>query len=388
MSARLLALDEALARLAASRDPHAPFLAAMLRDGTAAYVANAPAVLHLFEAGDALVPVTTPLAMPPGAASHPDLSYVVSPHAHFARYSAEELHKFDNRPAEALLRGLVAGVGAGLRAGGVERVAFVNNYLLSTNLWPPLTPRDVHALRDAVVAAFPGLAVAFRSVDAHGQPGLVGALRAAGFRFVPARQVWYQDVGAAAGLKRVRKDLRRLAGHRWRAVDVTVADAPRAAELYGMLYLDKYSRLNPQLTVRLFERAIAERWFTFRGFARDGDPANGLDAVLGYVVRTTGAAGERTMTQSVFGFDTGLPLRLGLYSLLSAQVFTEARERGLAVHRSAGAGAFKAARGAVAVPEFLAVDARHLPAPRRAPWALLESVGTRVGLPLLRRYGL
>ncbi|HEX9950231.1 MAG TPA: hypothetical protein VGB53_00550, partial [Rubricoccaceae bacterium] len=135
MSARLLALGEALARLGASDDPHAPFLAAMLRDGTAAYVANAPAALHLFEAGGALIPVTTPVA-----ASHPDLSYVVSPHAHFARYSAEELHKLNNRPSEALLRGLIAGVGAGLRAGGVERVALVNNYLLSTNLWPPLAP--------------------------------------------------------------------------------------------------------------------------------------------------------------------------------------------------------------------------------------------------------
>ncbi|HEX8298019.1 MAG TPA: hypothetical protein VF594_02570 [Rubricoccaceae bacterium] len=383
MSARRLAPNDALARLAASADPHAPYLAAMLRDGTVAYVENAPATLHLFEAGSALIPVTTPLAAP-----HPDLSYVVSPHAHFARYSAEELHKLGNPPAEALLRGLVAGVGAGLRAGGIERVAFVNNYLLSTNLWPPLVPRDVHRLRDAVVEAFPDHAVAFRSVDAHGQPGLVGALRAAGFRFVPARQVWYQDVHAAAGLKRVRKDLRRLAGHRWRPVPVTPSEAPRVAELYGMLYLDKYSRLNPQLTVRLFERAIAERWFTFRGFARDGDPANGLDAVLGYVVRTTGAGGERTMTQSVFGFDTRLPLQLGLYSLLSTQVFLEAREHGLAVHRSAGAGAFKAARGAVAVPEFLAVYDRHLQPRRRAAWALLESVGTRVGLPLLLRYGL
>lgn len=289
-----------------------------------------------------------------------------------------------NRPAEALLRRTIGVTGVGLRAGGVDRIALVNNYLLSTNLWPPLAPGAVGDARDALVAAFPDLAVAFRSVDAHGQPGLVADLRAAGFRLVPARQVWYQDVLVAAQLPRVRKDLRRLTRHEWRLANVTVADGPRVAELYGMLYLGKYSRLNPQLTVRFFECAIAGGWLTFRGFARDGR----LDAVLGYVVRTTGASGERTMTQPVFGFDTGLPLRTGLYGLMSAQVFVEARERGLAVHRSAGAGAFKAARGAVAVPEFLAVYSRHLPARRRAPWALLEAVGTRVGLPLLRRYGL
>jgi hypothetical protein len=385
VSARLLGRGEALAALAASSDPHAGYLAALLGDGTEAYVANAPAAVHVVDAGGALLPVTVPHDGPLPA----DPSYVVSPHAHFVRYSAEELHKLQNRPAEALLHGLVGAVGVGLRAGDVDRVALVNNYLLSTNLWPPLVPGAVDAVRDALVAAFPGHAVAFRSVDAHGQPHLVADLRAAGFRLVPARQVWYQDVEAAAALPRVRKDLRRLGRHEWRLDDVTPADAPRVADLYGMLYLDKYSRLNPQLTVRFFEHAIAQGWLTFRGFARPGrsGPAR-LDAVLGYVVRETGTGGGRTMTQTVFGFDTGLPLRLGLYSLLSAQVFVEARERGLAVHRSAGAGAFKAARGAAAVPEFLAVYDRHLPLRRRAPWALLEAVGTRVGLPLLRRYGL
>ena len=376
MIARLLSRAGALVRLEASLDMHAGFLAAMLRHGTEAYVANAPADLRVIDAGGVLLPVTLPRA------GTRDPSYVVSPHAHFARYSAEELHKLGNRPAESLLRCLIGVAGWGLRAGGVDRVALVNNFLLSTNLWPTLDVGTVGAIRDVLVDAFPDHAVAFRSVDAHGQPGLVAALRGAGFRFVPARQVYYQDAEAAAPLRRVRKDLRRHAGHAWRLTDVIPADAPRVADLYRKLYLDKYSRLNPQLTVRFFERAIADGWLTFRGFARDGR----LDAVLGYVVRDTG--GRRTMTQTVFGFDTSLPLRLGLYSLLSTQVLIEALEHGLAIHRSAGAGAFKAARGAVAVPEFLVVDARHLPAWRRAPWAFLEAVGTHVGLPLLRRYGL
>ncbi len=384
MSVRRLTQDEALTRLATSPDMHAPFLAATLRAGSTPYVANAPATLHLFAAGDALVPVTTPVT---GERSAPgERSYVVSPTVHFVDYSAAELHKLGNPPAEAALRALIAGVGAGLRAGGIERVAFVNNYLLSTNLWPHLAPRDVHDLVAAVAAAFPDHAVAFRSVDAHGQPGLVGALRAAGARFVPARQVWYQTAADVVRKRLARKDLARLARHRWQPVDVTVADAARVADLYGQLYLDKYSHLNPQLTVRFFERAIAEGWLVFRGFARDGDSANGLDAVLGYVVRQTGA--ERTMTQPVFGYDTALPQAVGLYRLLSAQVFAEARAHGLAMHLSAGAGAFKAARGAVPTPEFLAVSDRHLPPRRRVPWALLEAVGTRVGLPLLRRYSL
>ena len=376
MSAQLLDRAEALGRLGASPDMHAGFVAALLQDGTEAYVANAPAHLHVLDAGGTLLPVTLPRA------DARDPSYVVSPHAHFARYSAEELHKLNNRPAEALLHGLIGAAGRGLRAGTVDRVALVNNYLISTNLWPPLGVGAVGDVRDALVAAFPDHAVVFRSVDPHGQPALVAGLRGAGFRLVPARQVYYQDAGAAASLSRVRKDLRRHAGHAWRLAPVTTADAPRVAELYGKLYLGKYSRLNPQLTVRFFERAIAECWLVFRGFARNGR----LDAVLGYVVRDTG--GRRTMTQTVFGFETDLPLRLGLYSLLSTQVLIEALEHGLLVHRSAGAGAFKAARGAVAVPEFLAVDARHLPARRRAPWALLEAVGTHVGMPLLRRYGL
>ena len=382
MSAHLLTPAEATARLAASPDMHAGFLASMLAEGTPPFVANAPTALHVFAVGDALVPVTTPAAAPG------ERSYVVSPTVHYVDYSAAELHKIGNRPAEALLRALIAGVGAGLRAGGVERVAFVNNYLLSTNLWPALAPRAVHDLVAAVAAAFPDCAVALRSVDAHGQPGLVGALRAAGARLVPARQVWYETAEQVAKKRLARKDIARLGRHRWRPADVVPDDAPRLAELYAMLYLDKYSRLNPQLTARFFERAIAGGWLVFRAFARDGDRANGLDAVMAYVIRTTGAGGERTMTQPVFGYDTSLPRETGLYRLLSAQVFAEAREHGLAMHLSAGAGGFKEARGAAPTPEFLAVYDRHLPAARRAPWALLESVGTHVGLPLLRAYGL
>lgn len=382
MSVHLLTPAEATARLAASDDMHAPFLAAMLRDGSTAYVANAPAALHVVAVGDALVPVTTSSPAPG------ERSYVVSPTVHYVDYSMAELHKIGSRPAEALLRGVIGGMGVALRAGVVERVAFVNNYLLSTNLWPALAPRDVHDLVAAVAAAFPDCAVALRSVDAHGQPGLVGALRAAGARLVPARQVWVETAADIARKRLARKDIARLGRSAWRLVNVVEADAPRLAALYAMLYLDKYSRLNPQLTVRFFERAISGGWLVFRAFARDGDRANGLDAVLGYVVRTTGAGGERTMTQPVFGYDTALPREAGLYRLLSAQVFAEAQAHGLAMHLSAGAGGFKQARGATPTPEFLAVYDRHLPAARRVPWALLESLGTRIGLPLLRKYGL
>ena len=388
MLARLLSTADALACLAASGDPLAPFVAAMVHEGTEAFAANVRARVRVVAVGDdgAWLAATVPRGeddqvrdqrrRPPPD----DEAYVSSPLTHFVRYAREERHKLPP-VVRAPLGAALTGLGALLSVAGIERTAMLHSALVSTNLWPRLDARSVPAAARALADAYPGCAVAIRSLDALSGGAVLDALRESGARLVPARMVYHQHPADASPTRNERRDDRLAAGSPWREVPVGVDDAARVAALYRMLYLDRHSRFNPAFTPRFFAAAIAGRWLRVVGFAHRDTPER-LDAVLGFYVR------DGRLTCPLFGVDTAIPREVGLYRILSARKLQIARAEGLAVHASAGAGAFKASRGGAATPEFMAVVDAHLPLARRLPWAAIAWAGRAIGLPLLLRYAL
>ncbi len=390
MAVRLLSDADAGALLGASGDPLAPFVAAMIREGTAPFAANVRARVRVVDVGGgawlaATVPVGEAGEDSAGTGrSRPappaDEAYVASPLTHFARYPRDELGKLPpalRRPLGALLTGL----GGLLRLGGIERTVMLHSALVSTNLWPRLDPEAVPVAARLLADAYPGCAVAVRSLDAVSGDPVLGAVVRADARMVPSRLVYHQRPAGAPLARNERRDARLLARSPWHEVPVSPSDAPRVADLYRLLYLDRYSRFNPAFTARFFADAIAGRWLRVHAFAHEATPGR-LDAVLGCYVR------DGRLTCPLFGYDTALPREAGLYRLLSARKLQIARDAGLAVHASAGAGGFKASRGGIATPEFLAVFDAHLPPARRLPWAAIATAGRAIALPLLRRYAL
>lgn len=363
------------------------WLTPMLRDGTEAFVANAAVDLRVLVVGEGAEAVALPVTV-----SRPDrdLAYPASPVQHYLAYAAEEAPKL-SRAAGLAARLTLTPAAAALRRTAFDRCVFVNNWLLSTNLWPAVTEAHAAAAVEALRRAFPGRAVVFKTVDAASAPALHAACHALGARLVPSRQTWTLDPHDPAldRLKNVRRDARRLAEtpYRLRSGDsLSEAEIARAGELYRALYLDKYVRLNPDLTDRFLAHTAREGLLTVRAFERDASsarPAGGrIDAVLGYFVR------DGVMTQPVFGYDTALPPALGLYRLLAAQVLVEARAQGPAVrvlNRSAGAGRFKSLRGATPGTEVHAVFDAHLPARQRAVWEALRRLCDGAVFPAMRR---
>ena len=67
------------------------------------------------------------------------------------------------------------------------------------------------------------------------------------------------------------------------------------------------------------------------------------------------------MTTPLIGYDRSLPAETGLYRLISYHLTEEAAARGLILHQSSGAAAFKRHRGSVAGMEYSFVYDRHLP---------------------------
>ena len=156
------------------------------------------------------------------------------------------------------------------------------------------------------------------------------------------------------------------------------ATLERIAELYGMLYLGKYSRLNPDYSPEFIALAQRSGLLRFLLLERDGR----IDGVIGYTVA------HGLLAAPVVGYDTTLPQEAGLYRMLSYLIARTAHDESADLHASSGVADFKRHRGAEPELEYFAVYARHLGIGPRAAWAALDLLVSRVAAPAVLRAGL
>jgi hypothetical protein len=309
---------------------------------------------------------------------HPENTFTCSPYSHYISYGGyEEVHRLKNPPVEALIKLALHPLAGYLRRSGFDRVAYINNWLLSTNLYPVLTPDQIHALAEALPGWFPNCAIVFRSVDSFRNPLLYNTLLEERYEMVLSRQVWYQEPQVSFRKKDAKGDLRALRRTPYEIVAGSLlsdSDLLRGLELYKFLYLEKYSYYNPQFTESFMRLCRDESLLYMQALRLEGQ----INALLGFFVR------NGVMTTPFFGYDTRLPQSDGLYRILSAILLQEGRQRGLLVHASAGVGKFKKTRGGQSMIEYNAVFTGHLPAWRRFPWALVKQIAN-AAIPAFRK---
>lgn len=352
------------------------YLEPLMVRGAASFMPNADTTVLLARVDDLALPLTV------NDAEYGN-SYVCAPYTHYVRYAKQELSLLNRPLLEKSLSVLLNGLGSLMKRSHLNRVVHINNWLLSTNLFPRMSGAQAVAVVQAVKERYPEHALVMRSLSPalHGE--IIGALQAAGSKLVPSRQIYLYragdpDFGNAKSRWLLKRDAELLAKTGYAFVsgeDITEADIPRIAELYKLLYLDKYSYDNPQFTEAFIALAKRTGTLTLHGLRKDGR----LDAVMGYFCR------NGVMTTPLFGYDTGLPQSLGLYRMLSACLLRQAREYGVLLHESAGAAEFKRNRGAVADFEYSAVFDRHLPLGRRWCWTFLERLLNGIGVPLMKK---
>ena len=355
----------------------AALVGAFREAGSRAMIANLDTRVEVLRAGGHVFPVTFNDA---GSGT----CYICCPSTAYIDYAMDEARNFAARPAlAALVRGSVRACAPLVRAAGLDHQVQVNNWLYSTNPLPALDGDAAREMRDALVARHPDRAVVLRSLNAIADAPSIAALRSAGFRMLPMRRIWILDhAGRTTDTSRSdrarlrRTPLCRVDTHEFGRVE---GDYERARELYDLLYLDKYTPLNPHYTARYVREMHRRGVFEMAGL-RDGDDR--------LVAVTALFRNGNTLTQPVVGYDTALPASLGLYRLAMLMAQDHAREHGLFFNMSAGAGGFKRRRGAVPAIEFMAVHVAHLPAIRRAATAAMETVLHRVGVPLLEGFDL
>ncbi len=313
-----------------------------------------------------------------------DNSWVCSPFNATITYPLDELREIQSRSLRAALAGLIHVMAPLLKAAQINKVVCVNNWLLSTNLYPPWSGDGLEAITTELQQRCPEHAVLFRSLNPISNGELIQRLTQAGYLLAPSRQIYIcSDLHAAARKQNSEID-RELLDRRtqYRVIrheDLTDADDDRIRELYDQLYLQKYSVHNPQFTnhlIRLWRTTGLLKMIGLR------NPEGVLDGIVGCF------GIHRTVTTPLIGYDLSRPQKLGLYRLLTALVFQEARESNCVLNLSAGAARFKRHRGGEPCLEFSAVFVRHLPFARRAIWKALSGLLKNVGARVLERYEL
>ncbi|WP_254509241.1 GNAT family N-acetyltransferase [Anatilimnocola floriformis] len=313
-----------------------------------------------------------------------DNSYVCSPYGGCVLYPQSEVKKVDNFFVRGLVRGLTFSLAPLLRATQINRIVCVNNWLLSTNLYPPFDCGHVSDLTQMLSERFPSHAITWRSLNDVTNPDLLQRLVAEGYLLVPSRQVYFFDGEDGAFLRKSnnvwdREQLRNSGLQIVTHDELQASDAPRIEQLYRWLYVDKYSPQNPQFTAELINEFRARQLLTMWGLR---DSSGELVGVAGAFER------NGVMTVPLVGYDTSLPQNLGLYRSLMSIVLHEAVRRKVKLNLSSGAAHFKRLRGGEPCIEYTAVYCRHLSFASRLAWRSLAALMQKVGVPILRKYQL
>jgi len=345
--------------------------------GVPPYVANIDSTMALLRVGTVVFPVTI-------NDREYENSYVCSPYTATITYPLEELAKLDSRLLRASLKAIICTMAPLLRAAQINKVVCVNNWLLSTNLYPDWNGDGLDSLTKMLCRHSPDRAIMFRSLNRATNERLCPCFADAGYHLVPSRLVYVFD-GIKADFMRkqdTRRDQNLLRNTSYSVVGqetLTDEDDEAIVRLYDMLYLKKYSRHNPQFTARWVRLCRRERLLDLYGLRNEDGR---LDGIVGCFSR------NGVLSSPLVGYDTSLSIDLGLYRLLSALVLREAARRKMTLNMSSGVGEFKRLRGGVPHVEYSAVFYDHLPPHRRAVWGTLAMLLEQIGVRVLKKYEL
>lgn len=347
-----------------------------LQQGTNHYIANVHVELYVLIDDDLVLPV----AIPKEKAGN---CYVCSPYEHYVTYTLYELSVLGFKPLEWLLGLLIKVLALILRWGRLSRVVYLNNWFLSTNLYPAISAEQLARISAWLQTQFPDRAIVLRSLNRYTNQNLLDALHSLGYDSVLSRQLYISDPHRGDYKKKrdFKADARLLRESDYEVVDasgIAVEDYERIVELYNALYVEKYTDLNPLFTRELIALAIKDDVLTIKGLRKDGR----IDAVLGYFCR------NGVMTTPLFGYDIKMDPKIGLYRMLSNLLVQESERQQCILNQSSGASKFKMTRGCHPHLEYAAVYAQHTSWRQRFVWKSLGFILRRIAEPLMSKYQL
>lgn len=264
----------------------------------------------------------------------------------------------------------------------INKVVYVNHWLLSTNLYPNLTNEQVLQITKCLKKEYPDHAIVFKNIAPRLLPELFDNLKAQSYRMIVSRQVFILDKEARKGINKrqrakVKKDRKLIEDSDYYfSGSINDNDFERLAEIYQQLYIGKYSIYNPCYTSEFFELLKDNPLFNLQ-ILRTEDAIDGLLLTF---------STDNQSTCPAMGYQLDKMPENALYRMLVAKLTADSEENNLDFHMSAGVGDFKKQRGARAETEYSAIYFEHLPLRRKFVYFVLQKITNNIVIPIFKRY--
>lgn len=354
------------------------------------YIANLNTKLLLLNAGDEYFPVSINSGKEKIASGEKN-SYVVSPITTYIDYAQVEIAALNKFWLTWPLSILVMLIGFALRLARIDRIIHINNWLLSTNLYTTTYfhngVKKIEQLKEFFIAAYPKFAISFRSLNEISNQRTIEELQSAGFIAIPSRQVYLFDGSAGKDASFWKKhntqiDAKALAKMPYQLCDgseFSAEDFQRCEQLYRLLYIDKYSSLNPQYSSQWLAAGQEHGWLKLMGLR---NTQGKLEGVVGFFEN------DHIITAPIVGYNTTLPTKEALYRRLTQLCLQRAIAQKKLLNFSSGAAKFKRLRGGVPAIEYTMVYVAHLNFYSRWCWQSLGYILHKIAVPLMKRWQL
>jgi len=311
-------------------------------------------------------------------------SFVCSPYTTYALYAKDELQsKVPNKLLQFPILMVIKLFGIFFKLGQIDRNIHINNFLLSTNPYQKWDGSEITEITEAVKRKYPHHTIIFRSLNVYQHPSLIAQFEENGYDKIGSRQVYIYDTSYTNWIKHNNnkndlriinnKKLKYIPHHQmWEYLEEALA-------LYNLLYIEKYSRFNPQFTLAYFKKCHQDNMIYFQGYT---DTNGKLKAFSGLFII------EDTITSPLVGYDINAPKKDGLYIHAIHLIMLYKFQSGKLLNLSSGASQFKRLRGGVPAMEYSVVYSQHLPVYRRIVWRFLKFITNKIGIPLMEKYEL
>jgi hypothetical protein len=304
-------------------------------------------------------------------------SYLTSLRSGWIDYAA---HERASHPAQAEM---IRALGWVFQAMGLDRLVLAGNFPISTNERSLQELAAMPEVCQLLQRAYPQHFIGVRNVLAKRQAELFRSLQALGYCAIPSRVVYEFDWRRPSQklTSHMHRDLNRFRRSSLRVVwktHFTPMELSRIEDLYGQVYLEKHSYLNPQYTQKFFEDAVSVLGMRCLCLVDTCDRIMAFSLV---------SHKQRVVTVPALGYDTQDAAQ-GLYRHLFAALYQELSATGCWLNYSSGAGDFKRKRGGVPALEYTLVRA-----PENSGWMtqamlkVMERLGSKVTVERMMAWG-
>lgn len=349
-------------------------LTPMIKRGSRIFVSNAQAQVYVLKIHDHILPITV-------NEKEYDNSYVASNY-YVIPFIKEWLVQKPN--LKWVGKPVLWAFGKCLRVLKVNKVVFINNWLLSSNLYPQISPPFLQEVKQFLTQKFPDHVLMFRNVNVFKEMSLMHALQKEKFHIMLTRSVFVYDPKkkkelSSKALYHHRSDVRLFDKLGYKVIshnDFSEKDIPRMLELYRKAYIEKHTPFSPAYTHEFLLSAMEEGFFRFIGVCKDGK----LDGVIGCIEH------NQVLSPLFFGYETRSEHAAELYRMTMILVIEEAEKRGLILNDNSGGSKPKKYRGMRPFPEYTAIYDSHLPWGRKLFWTSMTGLVNKIILPLVSKF--